>query len=192
MGRELERKFEASPALLAQIRQDYGDFTEIQMETRYLDTKEQDFGARKWMLRLRSENGVTVCTLKTRLPDGSRGEFETEADSVALAMPALLAQGAPAEAAALLQKGVFPQCGAAFTRLAKTLRLPGGTVELALDEGFFTAGDRRQPFSEAEVELKSGKDEVLTAFAETLTARYSLREAARSKAQRAFALRAAP
>lgn len=192
MGRELERKFEASPALLAQIRQDYGEFTEIRMETRYFDTKEQDFGARKWMLRLRSENGVTVCTLKTRLPDGSRGEFETAADSVALAMPALLRQGAPAEAAALLQKGVENLCGAAFTRRAKTLRLPGGTVELALDAGSFTAGDRRQPFSEVEVELKSGSDEVLTEFAEALTARYCLREATRSKAQRAFALRAAP
>lgn len=188
MGRELERKYGASPELLEQIRQTYGEFTEIQMKTRYFDTEARDFGARKWMLRLREENGVTVCTLKTRLPDGSRGEFEARAETVAEASPELLGQGAPAEAAALLKKGVREQCGAAFTRLAKTVPVPGGAVELALDWGAFTAGDRRQPFSEVEAELKSGDDRVLTAFTENLTARFPLREEPRSKAQRAFAL----
>ena len=73
MGRELELKFAASIETLQTIEEKYGPFTPIAMETRYYDTPGRDFQARKWTLRLRLENGRSLCTLKTLLPDGSRG-----------------------------------------------------------------------------------------------------------------------
>lgn len=190
MGRELELKFAASGETLDALEEKYGPFTPIAMHTRYFDTPDRAFRARKWTLRLRLENGRPVCTLKTRLPDGSRGEFETESGDIVSAIPALLEQGAPAELEELAQKGLEEICGARFTRLARLLDVPGGQVELALDRGEFTGGGRTLPFTEAEAELKAGPDQALMEFGRALAEAFSLREEPRSKLQRAMALAA--
>ena len=188
MGRELELKFAASSETLDAMEEKYAPLTPITMHTRYFDTPDRAFRARKWTLRLRLENGRPVCTLKTRLSDGSRGEYETESGDIASAIPALLDLGAPAELAEFASQGLEEVCGARFTRLAKLIDVPGGQVELALDRGEFTGGGRTQPFSEAEAELKDGPDQALTEFGRTLAEAFSLREEPRSKIQRAMAL----
>ena len=188
MGRELELKFAASMETLEAIEEKYGPFTPITMHTRYFDTPDRAFRARKWTLRLRLENGRPVCTLKTRLSDGSRGEYETESGDIVSAIPALLEQGAPAELEELAREGLEEVCGARFTRLARIIDVPGGQVELALDRGEFTGGGRTLPFTEAEAELKAGPDEVLALFGRALAEEFSLREEPRSKIQRAMAL----
>ena len=188
MGRELELKFAASMETLEAIEEKYGPFTPITMHTRYFDTPDRAFGARKWTLRLRLENGRPVCTLKTRLSDGSRGEYETESGDIVSAIPALLEQGAPAELEELAREGLEEVCGARFTRLARIIDVPGGQVELALDRGEFTGGGKTLPFTEAEAELKAGPDEVLARFGRALAEEFSLREEPRSKIQRAMAL----
>ena len=73
MGRELEWKYRADSGVIAAIRASFGDFSEIRMETVYYDTLDAALSRRRWMLRRRYENGISVCTLKTPLPDGSRG-----------------------------------------------------------------------------------------------------------------------
>ena len=192
MGRELELKFAASSETLDAMEEKYAPLTPITMHTRYFDTPHQAFRARKWTLRLRLENGRPVCTLKTCLPDGSRGEYETESGDIASAIPALLDLGAPAELEELAREGLEEVCGARFTRLAKLIDVPGGQVELALDRGEFTGGGRTLPFTEAEAELKAGPDEVLALFGRALAEEFSLREEPRSKIQRAMALAAPP
>ena len=77
MGREFELKYRADSGMIAAIRAAFGDFSEIRMETVYYDTLDAALSRRRWMLRRRYENGTSVCTLKTPLPDGSRGEWET-------------------------------------------------------------------------------------------------------------------
>ena len=188
MGRELELKFAASMETLDAMEEKYGPFTPIAMHTRYFDTPDRAFRARKWTLRLRLENGRPVCTLKTRLSDGSRGEFETESVDIASAIPALLEQGAPAELEEFASHGLEEVCGARFTRRAKLIDVPGGRVELALDRGEFTGGGKTLPFTEAEAELKVGPDQVLMDFGRAFAAEFSLREEPRSKIQRAMAL----
>ena len=188
MGRELELKFAASMETLDAMEEKYGPFTPIAMRTRYFDTPDRAFRARKWTLRLRLENGRPVCTLKTRLPDGSRGEFETESGDIASAIPALLEQGAPAELEEFASQGLEEVCGARFTRLAKLIDVPGGQLELALDRGEFTGGGKTLPFTEAEAELKAGPDQTLMDFGRAFAAEFSLREEPRSKIQRAMAL----
>ena len=188
MGRELELKFAASSETLDAMEEKYAPLTPITMHTRYFDTPHQAFRGRRWTLRLRLENGRPICTLKTRLSDGSRGEYETESGDIVSAIPALLEQGAPAELEELAREGLEEVCGARFTRLARIIDVPGGQVELALDRGEFTGGGRTLPFTEAEAELKAGPDEVLARFGRALAEESSLREELRSKIQRAMAL----
>ena len=188
MGREFELKYQATPETIAAIQAKFGAFNPISMETTYFDTADLALRKRKWTLRRRLENGKSVCTVKTPLPDGSRGEWETENTDFAAGAKALCAMGAPKEIFDYVNHGVAPFCGARFTRLAKTIELPGGSVELALDEGVLLGGGQELPFAEVEVELKSGEDSVARAFAGKLAAEFDLKEQPKSKLARAMAL----
>lgn len=188
MGREYELKYRADSAAMDAIQEKYGSFTSITMETTYYDTPDLKLRLRRWTLRRRLENGVSICTVKIPLPDGSRGEWEVESNSLMSGVLALCAAGAPEELLALTAGGVAPFCGAKFTRLAKTLDLPQGTVELALDRGILLGGGKEAPFAEVEVELKSGCDEAAAAFAEALAAEFGLTPEPKSKLARAMEL----
>ncbi len=188
VGREFELKYRASAAQIAAIREKYGDFVSISMETTYYDTLDRALGRRLWTLRRRFENGISVCTLKTPLPDGSRGEWESEQATIEAAIPELCNLSGSTELRMLTKEGVTPFCGARFTRLAKTLTLPQCTVELALDRGSLTGGGQELPFAEVEVEYKEGSETAAAAFAETLAAEFGLSPEPKSKVQRAMEL----
>ena len=188
MGREFERKYRADSGTIAAIRASFGDFSEIRMETVYYDTSDAALSRRRWMLRRRYENGISVCALKTPLPDGSRGEWETPCDDIRLAIKELCKLGVPEDLLTLTESGLTEACAARFTRLAKRLTLERCTVELALDEGALMGGGRTLPFAEIEVELKSGEEAAATAFAETLARKFGLTPEPKSKAQRAMEL----
>lgn len=188
MGIEFELKFAATEQVLGAVRRELeGPWREYQMRTTYYDTPEDALSARKWTLRRRLENGVSVCTLKT--PAGSaRREFEVAADGVEEAIPELCKLGAPPELAALTAGGVRPVCGAAFTRLALEVSLPEGRVEVALDNGELFAGENRRPLCELEVELKEGDPSAALVFGGELALRYGLVPEHKSKFKRALAL----
>ena len=188
MGREFELKYQATPEIIAEIRGKFGDFTPISMETTYYDTEDFSLRKRKWTLRQRLEDGRAVCTVKTPLPDGSRGEWEADNSDLSAGVTQLCGMGAPKEILDYVNQGVAPFCGARFTRLAKTIELPGGRVELALDEGVLLGGGRELPFAEVEVELKSGSDAVARDFAAALAAEFGLKPQPKSKLARAMAL----
>ena len=190
MGREFELKYQATPEIIGSIRGKFGEFTPISMETTYYDTEDLSLRKRKWTLRQRLENGRAVCTVKTPLPDGSRGEWEVENPDLTAGVKQLCAMGAPGEILNYVNQGVVPFCGAKFTRLAKTIELPGGAVELALDQGGLLGGGRELQFAEVEVELKSGEDSAASTFAAALAQEFSLREQPKSKLARAMALTA--
>ena len=188
MGREFELKYRCSEECFAALQQDFADFTSIEMETTYYDTFDGRLGNNRWTLRRRMENGTSVCTLKIPLADGSRGEWETESGSIMAAIPRLCRMGAPMDLMAFCVSGVGAVCGAKFTRLAKTLEIPGATVELALDQGKLLGGNREMPLLEVEVELKTGSDEAAVAFAGQLAEKYGLVPETRSKYRRALGL----
>ena len=188
MGREFELKYRANATIIDGIREKFGEFEVISMETAYYDTPDGDLRNRRWTLRKRMENGKSVCTLKTPLPDGSRGEWETECGSIENAISELCKLGAPKELHILTEKGLVQSCAARFTRLAKTLEIENATVELALDQGCLIGGGKELPFVEVEVELKAGSEAAATAFAEALAAEFSLTPEPKSKVQRALEL----
>ncbi len=189
MGREFELKYRADPAQISAIREKFGSFSSISMETAYYDTPAGELGRLRWTLRRRLENGVPVCTLKVPLPDGSRGEWETETASIEDAVEELCQLSGEAQLAALSRKVLVLSCGARFTRLAKVLAPEGCQVELALDQGVLLGAGKTLPFAEAEVELKSGSEAAAAAFADALAREFGLTPEPRSKVQRALALR---
>lgn len=188
MGIEYECKFQAAPQILETIAGEYvQQGTVIKMETTYYDTSSEALSARHYTLRKRLENGVSVCTLKAPARQG-RGEWETECERIEAAVPKLMELGCPPDLLALTMEGLIPVCGARFTRVAKTITLPQGVVELALDEGYLFSGQRKEPLCEVEVELKAGKIELCDAFAKDLAKRFGLTPQKSSKFRRALAL----
>lgn len=185
MGREFELKFAATAEVQTLIAEKYGEFERISMETTYFDTPERILSRLHVTLRRRMENNISVCTVKVGQADGSKGEWEVEWDDPTTMVQELCKQGAPQSLEIFTAGGIIPICGAKFTRLAKTLTLPNGSVELALDEGILLGGTRRMPLCEVEVELKSGPDQVAIDFAADLAQEFSLHPEKCSKFQRA-------
>ena len=188
MGREFELKYAATDAVLASLAAQYSPCRQVQMETTYFDTPDGALSARHMTLRLRRENDAQVCTLKTPLPDGSRGEWECPAADIQAGIAALLALGAPQMLENLTAQGVVPVCGARFTRLATDVLTADGVAELALDQGILLGGGKERALCEVELELKSGSEKALLALAKTVAATYALEPERDSKFRRALAL----
>ena len=188
MGREFELKFQADVSAIEEIREKYGSFSPISMETTYYDTFDLKLSFHRWTLRHRMENGVSVCTFKRPHENGGRGEWEVECPNITEGIMKLCQAGADWELMRATSGGLMEVCGARFTRLAKTIELPGGTVELALDQGVLIGKGKELPFAEVEVELKEGADEIAADFARALAQEFGLLPEPRSKFVRAMAL----
>ena len=188
MGREFELKFRSDADKIASIKEKYGDFTTISMETTYYDTPDRKLSERHCTLRRRMENETSVCTYKYPHKDGGRGEWEVEAASIEEGIIKLCDAGAGPELLYATVAGLVEVCGARFTRLAAPLEVPGATVELALDQGVLLGNGKELPFAEVEVELKEGTDEAAIAFAKALAEEFGLVPEGKSKFARAMAL----
>lgn len=189
MATEFELKYAATAAQLDQIRAALpGDYTSISMETTYYDTRDHALSARKWTLRRRLENGVSICTLKTPAGGLQRHEWEVACGTIEAAIPELCKHSNLSELAKLTANGVAPVCGARFTRLACPLTLDGAAAELALDHGVLFAGHRELPFAELEAELKSGNQDALVRWTDNLARRFELIPESKSKFRRALDL----
>lgn len=187
MGREFELKYAATPQILDLLAQTYPGGQQITMQTTYYDTADRVLSRQRMTLRLRLENGQPICTLKTPLADGSRGEWECSASDIASALPRLAALGA-AEWIRSIAADLHPVCAARFTRLAIPIPTADGMAELALDQGVLIGGGKECPLCEVEVELKSGSEAAAVALASELARQYDLRPEPRSKYRRALAL----
>ena len=189
MGAEYELKYRADEEILTSVFTTFpARWQTITMQTTYYDTPSGSLSAKRYMLRKRLENGVSVCTLKTSGQGNFRGEWEVASDSAADAVSELCKLGCPADLALLCEEGLVPICGARFTRRAGTFTLRDCTLELALDQGVLFAGEKEIPLCEIEAEHKSGSTEATDAFAKQLADIYDLKPEEKSKFARALAL----
>lgn len=190
MGIEYELKFQADTAALTAIAAEYACYgqTHYDMETTYYDTPSGALSARHYTLRRRMENQQSVCTLKTPALNYGRNEIELPCSSIEDAIPLMCAGGAPEDFKTLTDEGILPVCGAKFHRIAILLEQAGCCVELALDSGILTGGEKTIPLCEVEVELKSGNPLAADLFALELAQKYGLETQTRSKFRRALAL----
>ena len=188
MSMEYERKFKLNfPTFLAVNSAFPHKTREILMDTTYYDTPSGALSSRHYTLRRRLENGKSVCALKTPAGD-ARNEWETENASIEEAIPQLIALGAPEELQELAKEGLIPICGTKFTRLAKTIPITGGELEMALDYGRLFGGDRSSPLCELEMELKSGNKKSFDLFVWSVAGEFLLEEEPESKFSRALKL----
>ena len=105
MAVELEIKFRATPEQQAAVRSVLsGEEREYTMRTTYYDTPDGDLSARKYTLRRRMENQVSVCTLKTPAKGIGRNEFELNCDRIEEAIPELCRLSGLPELPGLLAK----------------------------------------------------------------------------------------
>ena len=189
MGAEYELKFRADAACQDSVFTTFpARWQTIHMQTTYYDTPSGSLSAKRYMLRTRLENNISVCTLKTSGQGNLRGEWEVKADSIEAAIPELCKLGCPADLASLCAEGLVPICGARFTRRAGLFKLLDCTVELALDQGVLFAGQKEIPLCEIEVEHKEGSLEAADGFARQLADIYGLQPEETSKFARALAL----
>lgn len=167
----------------------------------YFDTPDLALRRHDAGLRVRKENGRWVQTMKA---GGSilgglhqRHEWEVAVDACRPDLKKLYALvpagspwsslvGAPSLAAEL--QALF---SVQVVRTSIHLRIDGDEIELALDQGTITCGEKNLPVSEVELELKSGNPQSLYAFALRLLEDIPLRLENRSKAERGYALHAA-
>ena len=187
MATEYELKFKVNEEVLSAIDAAFPGGIVLEMETDYYDTPNGAMSKRRYTLRRRLENGVSVCTLKTPAGD-ARGEWEAECEDIGAAIPKLIAMGAPEDLETLTREGLVYICGAKFTRLAKTVTGPECTVEIALDKGILMGGGKVEPLCEAEVELKDGTKAACDEFAKEMEEQFGLVTEEKSKFARALAL----
>lgn len=189
MGSEYERKYRADKERLDSIFTTFpARWQTIAMETTYYDTPSHSLSQRRWTLRRRMENSVSVCTLKTPGAGMARGEWEVECGSVEASIEELCKLGAPQELAVLCKEGLIVSCGAKFTRRAGTVTLSDCVMEIALDQGILLGGGKEMPLCELEVEFKEGCRESMERFAAELAGIYGLQPEEKSKFARALAL----
>ena len=189
MGVEYELKFRATPEIQVAICDDIqGEEALYQMHTTYYDTPTGALSCKKYILRRRMENDICVCTIKTPIQGHGRGEWETQCQDILQAIPVLVSLGAPQELIELTWEGLEEVCGAKFTRIAKTLVLEDGVLELALDKGVLTGGGKEIPLCEVEVELKEGTPEFAEFYGKYMARKYGLIPEPGSKFRRALAL----
>ena len=174
----------------------------IRLQAAYFDTPGSVLAQSGMALRLRKEGRIWVQTLKAVLPDGAhmtRAEHNVTRAETGTAIPAINPQlhaDTPVGAALLKvlkgrkahADGPLQQVMATdIWRRARTVRVAGGTVELAFDAGVITAGPadapRRQPVCELEIELKSGQPQAVVSAAGRWVARHGLWLDTRSKAE---------
>ena len=183
------------PALLRYLRVAGDCLSEqtLHMAAVYYDTPEGLLRRLGIALRIRRENDRSICCLKrTVRKEGAlaeREEYETEAENLTEGFARLPAAGAPAELCTLLAAQTFTElAGTWFTRKALLFRLHSPeefTAELAADAGFLGGNGRMLPFSEIELELKSGDAASFHRFAEAIAGAFALTPEPASKLARA-------
>jgi triphosphatase len=182
--REIELKLTGGPDDLAAVlaAAPPGDDESHELISVYFDTPDLALQRAGASLRVREQEGKRVQTLK-RGEGPDREEYEAPIDGLA-PDPELgpLLSLAPKGAA------LRPVFNVRVSRRQRTFRYRDALIELALDQGEVTGGERRRPICEVELELKSGPPSALFALARELSAAAPLYLAFDSKAARGQAL----
>jgi triphosphatase len=198
--REIELKLDASPADLRRLSRhplvrslSSARAVTQQLESVYFDTEDHDLAAANFGLRVRRSGARRVQTVKgERSASGGlfeRSEFETPIESD---QPNLARIPDPELRARLFEivsgKPLVAVFRTEFRRTHRVLRKGESEWTLDADVGRIVAGDRSSSIHEVELELRAGDPARLFEFALLLQERLDLLPAARSKAERGYAL----
>ena len=189
---EIELKFRMPPGAAEQVLQHpmlQGPERTAQLRSVYFDTPDGALRGRGLGLRLRDTGEGFVQTVKH--DDGSggieRGEWECFTPDEALDGDALART--PAGKALGGRIGDLRPVFATSVERRMRVRCEGDTViEVSFDSGEVSSGDRREPISEVELELKEGQPAALFDLGRQLVRATPLRLSFESKAERGYRL----
>ena len=168
----------------------------LHMQAIYYETADSLLRQNGAALRMRRENDRTVCCMKQgkRVVNGCtvRNEYEVDAKNIMDGLKKLPDAGAPqALCSALCCADLRELARTEFTREAWTLRYSSDgaecVAELAMDSGRLGKSSRTVPFSETELELKSGDAAAFHQLAERVCQAFALERQPLSKLARAIA-----
>ncbi len=200
-NKELELKLEVGADDIRRLsrraafrRLSAGKKTYRQLRSIYFDTPDLRLHREKASLRVRKDGERWVQTLKrgTSLEHGLSNPIEIEyeltgpkLDISRIDDPVLK----PWLCELVGDQPLQPVFETNMKRATSLLTVDGsGTVEVAIDQGAVQNQERRQPFNEIELELKSGDPHTLLTISEALFAPDSITPSDRSKAERGYAL----
>ncbi|WP_448952628.1 CYTH and CHAD domain-containing protein [Labrys neptuniae] len=160
-------------------------------ENAYYDTPDRQLYRNKIALRVRKSGKTFIQTLK-RPADGTnalaRHEWEVTVPSLepdlALLPPEALEIGMEGVGNGVLEAVFITK----FRRRVQALDLPAASLELAYDQGDIRVGERREPISEVELELKAGDVGAIYDVALALLDVAPLRVGTLAKADRGYRL----
>src|SRR5687768_14557855 len=195
---EIELKLRIPPAALERVSghplfRNAEDKSVEKLAAIYYDTPDFELKRRGASLRVRREGGHWIQTVKwaggVRGGLHERNEIEAEVagptpDCARIVHPELDALFRAPQLVAALQ----PVFETNITRSKRTLTLDAATIEASLDRGEIRSGERSEPVSELELELKRGSPPALFDLALTLSANAPMHLENRSKAERGYAL----
>jgi triphosphatase len=167
------------------------------LESTYFDTPDQWLSRHRMALRVRRIGRKRIQTLKAPAagPSGLQNFLEIEAE-IASDRPQLAAVTDAKLSRRLENENVWrrlrPIFETRFHRAAFLTEHGNSKIEVAVDLGSITAGGRRQPIAEIELELKSGEPGALYDLAEQLALQlaeeFPIRLGSVTKAGRGYAL----
>ena len=195
---EIELKLLADPDALARLnaapvvaRHARNGGLVRRLEAVYYDTPDRALHRNGLSLRVRRSGSRYIQTLKRVLPNGgnfARGEWECPVESVAPDLARLPAAELGNAIDPAVAHALVPVFTTKVRRRTRRLDLAESEVEIAFDEGTIEAGDRREPLSEVELELKRGDAGVLYDIGAELLDIAPLRVGTVSKSDRGYGL----
>jgi triphosphatase len=155
----------------------------------YFDTADNRLKARGFSLRIRTSGESRVQTVKASGPASSlfaRAEWEmpVSGDTPVIDFTTPLRTELDITA-----DDLSPQFSVEVLRRTWNVEENGTRIEVALDEGFVCAGERRLPLRELELELKGGPEQGLFILMRKIEATVPVRFGVRTKAERGYGLR---
>jgi triphosphatase len=189
---EIELKFHLPQDAAEQVLQHpmlQGDERTAHVRSVYFDTPDHALRRGGLGLRLRDTGDGFVQTVKQ--DDGSggiaRGEWETATLKEALD-PEALAKTPAGEILGGRFGGLQPVFSTIVERRTRMRLQDGARIEVSFDSGEVSSGERQEPISEVELELKEGEPAALFDLGRTLVRETPLRLSFESKAERGHRL----
>lgn len=172
-SREIELKFLVAPEDLDKVlaAAPAGEEETRELRSVYYDTADRGLAAAGVSLRVRDDGRRKVQTMK-RGAGTNREEHEKEVLALDTSWPELSGLE------------LRPVSEVRVTRRQRLVRFAGAEIEIAADVGEVSVGGRTEPFSELELELKSGPETGLHALASELGRSVQLTPSTLSKSER--------
>jgi len=176
----------ASPVI---TRHALDEWSDLDLTSVYYDTADLDLRRCGCALRIRTDGGHRLATLKLATAEAlERTEFTSlidDAEPDAGALSRLLPKGAIELAPNKPLRAMF---STQVRRHLRTLASGQGRIQLAVDHGQVVAGDRTEALNEIELELLDGSAAAIFSLGRDLVATLRLRPSLQSKSVRGFDL----